>query len=236
MTIEALHLGKSFDELVVFRNLSLTFANTKVTVIFGPSGCGKTTLLNILSGTDTDFEGAVKGLETADLSYLFQEPRLLPWKTVEGNLEFVLRHRFEEQKRKTIIGHVLEVVDLVGFKTYYPDQLSGGMRQRAALARAYAYPGEILLMDEPFQALDLRLKLGLAKTFNKLWLEEPRTSVFVTHDIHEALILGDEIFILSERPASLRSVIRNDLPRADRHLDREEMIRLEKELYALCGL
>ncbi|TFG63300.1 MAG: ABC transporter ATP-binding protein [Spirochaetales bacterium] len=236
MPVEAKHLTKTFGDLVVFRDLSFSLPENKVTVLLGPSGCGKTTLLNIISGADRLFEGRLAGAEDHTMSYLFQEPRLLPWKTVRGNLEFVLRHKFSEARCAQVIEHMLELVGLSGFSNYYPDQLSGGMRQRAALARAYAFPGDLILMDEPFQALDLRLKLGLVKTFNRLWVEEPRTAVFVTHDIHEAILLGDVIIVLSDRPASIRRHFSNGVPRSERSLESDEILRLEKDLYTECSL
>ncbi len=134
-------------------------------------------------------------------------------------------------QRKGRIERFLGVVDLLAFRDSYPHELSGGMRQRVAIARAFAFPGQVLLMDEPFQALDLGLKLFLVSQFQALWLAEPRPALFVTHDLHEALVLGDEILVFSARPASLRQVLENRVPRADRTLRNPELLALERELY-----
>jgi NitT/TauT family transport system ATP-binding protein len=234
MSVRILDISKSFGDLEVFSGLSLDLTENAVTAVLGPSGCGKTTLLNLIGGILAPDSGSITGMEDKVLSYLFQEPRLIPWKTVEGNLDFVLKPVIPpEAERKALIRETLATVDLLPFRSYLPGALSGGMRQRVGIARAFAYPSNMILMDEPFQALDLSLRLSLAEVFNTLWLKESRTAVFVTHDIHEALMLGDDIVVLSIRPARIERVFRNPLARAERRLDRDEILGLEKELYAL---
>jgi NitT/TauT family transport system ATP-binding protein len=225
-------LAKSFGDVAVFRDLSLRLSSEGITAILGPSGCGKTTLLHVVAGLLRPDAGEVTGLAGKRVSYLFQEPRLLPWKTVWGNLELVLHHVAEPAERRARIERFLAMVDLEGSRESYPHELSGGMRQRAAIARAFAYPGDVLLMDEPFQALDLSLKLSLLRQFESLWLAEPRPAVFVTHDIHEALVLGDEILVFSPRPATLRCSLRNSVARPERTLRNPDLLALERELYA----
>jgi NitT/TauT family transport system ATP-binding protein len=204
-----------------------------ITAVLGPSGCGKTTLLNILSGVLDPDAGRIEGLEEKRISYLFQEPRLLPWKTVFQNVEFVLLDILPPLERKQRVDHTLDLVGLADFSGYYPEELSGGMKQRLAMARAFAYPADLILMDEPFQALDLRLKIGLAKSFNAAWLQVDRTAIFVTHDIHEALMLGDEIIVFSQAPTTVRAVLANPVPRKDRSLQHDTILDLERKLYAL---
>lgn len=224
-------LTKSFGELEVFRDLAIRISSEGITAMLGPSGCGKTTLLHVIAGLLAPDRGEVRGLEGRRVSYLFQEPRLLPWKTVWDNLELVLLDQMDAPERRARIERFLTVVDLLAFRDSYPHELSGGMRQRVAIARAFAFPGEVLLMDEPFQALDLGLKLSLVNQFQALWLAEPRPALFVTHDLHEALVLGDEILVFSARPASLRRTVVNRIPRSERTLHNPELLALERELY-----
>lgn len=224
-------LTKGFDDLVVFENLSLEVPLNKVTALLGPSGCGKTTLLNILSGTMTADAGRVTGLEGRKVSYLFQEARLLPWKTVRANLDLVLKSCFPVEKRAAVIEDTLKAVGLEEFAEYYPHSLSGGMRQRAAMARAFAYPGEVLLMDEPFQALDLGRKISLVRDFDGLWRRDTRTGIFVTHDVHEAIMLGDHLVVFSDRPAEVLDVIENTVPHNERSLHHKDILRIEKRVY-----
>ncbi len=231
--IHIVDVGKSFGDLRVLDSLSMDIFEDRVTVILGPSGCGKTTLLNIISGTDRDYTGEIRGLDDKVISYLFQEPRLLPWKTVRGNLEFVLKGAVPEDERHAAIDGHLEMVELSDFGGYYPDQLSGGMKQRVAVARAFAYPSEILLMDEPFQALDLALKLNLLDAFLKLWEKSRRTALFVTHDIQEAILLGERIYVLSDRPAKPLACISLDVPHRERSLEDPRLLRIEQDLYRL---
>ena len=222
-----------FGGLPVLDNLDIEIPEGKVTVLLGPSGCGKTTILNVISGSIAPLRGSVSGRDGRRVGYLFQEPRLLPWKTVEENLGFVLEALSGAVDSAAVIRHALRMVELEEFRDYYPHELSGGMKQRVAIARAFVYPADIILMDEPFQALDLKLKASLAGYFTALWEEEPRTGVYVTHDLHEALLLGDSIHILSERPASTRAVLSIPVPRPERRLDDERLLSLEKRLYSM---
>jgi len=243
MGIEIRSLAKSYGDLVVFEELSLDLEEGSVSAILGPSGCGKSTLLNILSGVVSAEVGTVSGLSGRRISYLFQEPRLLPWRTVEGNLDFVLQDSYGKANReeasvpkRELTGRLLDLVGLTEFKGYYPDTLSGGMRQRVAIARAFAFPAEVLLMDEPFQALDLSLKVSLMGAFESLWRQDRRTVLFVTHDVQEALLLGDAIAVLSARPACIVGSLRNDIPHGERSLRDGRLLDLERELYALLGV
>ena len=227
--IEALR--KSFGDLQLFDGLSLEFPAGEVSVLLGPSGCGKTTLLNILAGIEEPDGGTIEGVRERRISYLFQEPRLIPWRTIQQNLEFVLYSVTEAPERRLRAETLLARVGLADFAGSYPDELSGGMRQRVVIARAFAYPGEILLMDEPLQALDLARKLDLAGWFLDLWAESRPTTLFVTHDIQEALVLGDTITILSSPPAILLERVSNPLLPGDRRLEDSRLMELEATLY-----
>ena len=227
------NLSKSFCNLTVFEDFSLKLPEKKITCILGPSGCGKTTLLNMVAGILKPDDGQFKGFEEKNISYLFQEPRLLKWKTVWENIEFVLKDSYTKEKRQEIISKYLELVDLTDFKDYYPDKLSGGMLQRVAIARAFVYSSDILIMDEPFKALDMKLKILLMDSFMKLWLNDLRTVIFVTHDIEEAIYLGDEIFVLSGLPSKIKKKFTNDIPRKERSLKDKRNFEIESELYKL---
>ena len=226
-------VSKAFGDLVVLSGLSIRVPEHRITSVLGPSGCGKTTLLNVIAGTVAPDSGCVEGMGGAGVSYLFQEPRLLPWKSVSGNVDFVLRDRMTAAERKEAVGSVLALVGLHEFRASRPAQLSGGMKQRAAMARAFAYPSEVLLMDEPFRALDLPLKLALMRAFVALWERDRRTVLFVTHDIQEALFLGDDILVLSPRPATVRDHVANPITRQERSFQSPAMLALERDLYAL---
>ena len=182
------HVTKRYGDRLALDDLSLELEEGRITAILGESGAGKTTLLNILAGL-ISCEGTVEGRK--DFSYLFQSPKLLPNRTAEENLRFVLPKGSWGK-----IGAMLEKVGLKGREKSYPQQLSGGERQRVAIARAFLYPHEILLMDEPFSSLDLSLKRTLIALVFDLWRERRQTIVFVTHDVHEAAMLAHRAVVL----------------------------------------
>lgn len=222
------------ETVSIFKDFSMELPSARVSVILGPSGCGKTTLLNLISDLLEPQAGSIERNGNGNISVLFQEPRLLPWRSVRRNIEIVLNNQLGQAGSARATEHYLKLVGLGDYMDYYPADLSGGMRQRAAIARAFAYPADTILMDEPFQALDLGLKISLTNLFTKLWVEDRRTSIFVTHDINEAILLGDEIFVLSaERPVRVVEHLTNPQPHAERSLDCEHSIEIEKRLYKL---
>ena len=237
--IRLMNVQKRFGDLLLFDDLNLSVPEGKVSVILGPSGCGKTSLLNMLAGILSPDSGSIEGTGSRRISYLFQEPRLIPWRSIRGNLEFVLQGSDGLTEGAEVRKRAEEALARVGMQDFadaYPAELSGGMRQRAVIARAFAYPGEILLMDEPLQALDLARKLDLVEWFLSLWAETSPTTVFVTHDIQEAMILGDNISVFSAPPARIIKEIENPLAPSERSLDDPRLMSVEAELYrAILG-
>jgi NitT/TauT family transport system ATP-binding protein len=161
---------------------------------------------------------------------MFQEPRLLPWKTVKQNIDLVIRDLYPKQLREEKIAKYLDMVELSDFGDYWPDNLSGGMKQRVGIARAFIYPSQILLMDEPFKGLDLQLKIALLDSFRALWEKDKRSVIFVTHDPDEALYIADEVFVLTELPAKVRKAFTIDLPREQRRYGEKRYTGLEEIL------
>ncbi|RKX92302.1 MAG: ABC transporter ATP-binding protein [Spirochaetes bacterium] len=220
-----------YGKLLIFKSLSVHFETDTVTAVLGPSGCGKTSLLNLVSGSIQPDTGQVKIKDDKRISYIFQEPRLLPWKTVGENINFVLKHVFNKTEREKIINHYLSLVKMGDFKNFYPNELSGGMKQRTSIVRAFAFPSDILLMDEPFQALDLDLKYSLIEVFRNLWNKDHRTTIFVTHNISEALLLGNRIIVMGNAPDGIRETFPNPLREKSRFPGSSELLTLESELY-----
>ena len=185
-------ISKQYNNEMILENFSMKFIKNKITVLLGPSGCGKTTLLNIISGIDKNYSGEVL-LNVKEVSYIFQEYRLIPWLTVYENVDFVLKSYMEKDERNKVIIKYLKLVNLYEHKNKYPGELSGGMQRRVAIARAFAYKSELLLMDEPFVGLDKDLKQKIIKEFLQLWKYDKRTIILVTHDMDEANSMGDDI-------------------------------------------
>lgn len=233
MAIEIRRLGKSYGGLTVFRDLDIDVEESGVTALLGPSGCGKTTLLDIIAGATRPDSGRISGIEGRRVGYVFQDPRLLPWKTVAANIEFVLRELYDPAERRRHSERWIDLVGLSAFSRYYPSELSGGMRQRVGIARAFAYPSSILLLDEPFQGLDLGLRLGLARLFDEVWRADRRTTLFVTHEINEALLLADRLYVLSALPARVSGHFEINVPHGSRSLAGEELVEIERSLYSL---
>ena len=224
MALKIENLHKSFNEVKLFDNFNIEIKENTITCILGPSGCGKTTLLNMISGSEPNNSGIFNGFNDKILSYIFQEPRLVPWKTVKENISFVLKKADSE-----LISKYIRLVNLDEFADYYPNKLSGGMKQRVALARAFAYPSDLILMDEPLKALDIKLKLNLINSFRKIWQFDKRTVIFVTHDIDEALLLGNDVYIFSKAPVSIKQKFSIDIK--DRNLTNPEIIKLKNDIW-----
>jgi len=233
MTYSLREISKSYGILRVLEGFSLDFPTGKVTVVLGPSGCGKTTLLNILSGLLPADAGERSGFDGARFSYVFQEPRLIPSFSALRNVELVLRAALPPGERHERALRFLSAVGLRDARNLKPSQLSGGMRQRTALARAFAYPADLLLMDEPFQSVDLKTRIGLMDAFLELQAEDPRTVVFVTHEVREALYLGDAVVVLSDKPARLLDRKELTLPRDRRRYGSPDLSEVEAALYRL---
>lgn len=229
MKLQINNLFKSYKD-PVFKDFSISFPENAITCILGPSGCGKTTLLNIIGNIIPPDSGTLNGFRDKQLSYVFQDPRLLPWKTVRENIEFVLDKNLNAPERKKQAEQLIKQVELEGFSCYYPAQLSGGMRQRVSIARAFAVPSDIILMDEPLKGLDAVLKQNLIKWFLPIWKADRRTVIFVTHDVDEALLLGDKIVVLSKTPARILTQVTLDIPAGTRNLESEVFKNKKQEL------
>lgn len=195
--IRFINAYKSYGDKIIFKDLNLNFEKNKITAILAPSGYGKTTLLNIIAGLDKLDSGNFI-MKSQSISYMFQEDRLLPWLTVYENIAFVLKSNTFKYEMENIIDKYLELVKLKEYKDYTLDKLSGGMKRRVALARAFAYKSEVLIMDEPFKGIDLALKKEIISIFLKLWEKDKKTGIVVTHDINESKLLAHNTYFLEE--------------------------------------
>ena len=205
-------LRKVFGQLIAIDGVSLDIAPGEFFMIVGPSGCGKTTLLRILAGLESVTSGAIE-IETPSShrpvnSMIFQGDSIFPWMTVWDNAAYGLKmRRAPSATVKEVVGHYLACTGLTRFAKYYPHQLSGGMRQRVSIARAFANDPEILLMDEPFSALDAQNKLLLQEELLHIWEEHKKTVVFITHSVDEAVFLGDRIMVMTAQPGKVKTFV-----------------------------
>lgn len=238
--IECRQAGKVFDtpkgEREVVRDLNFTAKENEFLVLFGPGQCGKTTIINMIAG----FEPATKGSITAlgekidrpDVSrgVVFQSISLFPWMTVMGNVEYGLKIAgVKKEERRKRAQKYIDLVGLQGFEASYPAQLSGGMRQRVGIARAYCNEPRVMLMDEPFGALDAQTRYLMQEELQRIWSAEKRTIIFVTNNIEEALYLADRMIVLTSCPATVKKEYVIDLPRP-RSLVSEKFLALRKEI------
>jgi NitT/TauT family transport system ATP-binding protein len=195
--------GRARASLLALDNVSLDVRRGEFVCLVGASGCGKSTLLSLVAGLDPVTSGAIDS-GAHPVSLMFQEPALFPWLTVAGNIELALRIRgFTRTQRRARAQELLDVVRLSGFGGRRPHELSGGMRQRVALARALAQDADVLLMDEPFGALDAMTRDLLHDELERIWRERSLTVLFVTHNVREAVRLGDRVVLLSSRPGRI---------------------------------
>jgi NitT/TauT family transport system ATP-binding protein len=244
--VEVRGVHKSFSrqrgggELKVLNDVSFSLDAGTFICLVGPSGCGKSTLLRIIDGLIPPDSGEVliggKRVRepSLDRGFVFQQFNLLPWRTVLGNVEFGLENKgIRKQERRRRALEVIKLVDLEGFETYYPSQLSGGMQQRVGLARAIAVEPAILLMDEPFGSVDDQTRMLLQNELLKIWEQAQKTVIFVTHDIEEALYLGDKIVVMRARPSRITRVLEVPFgrPRTDDLRGAPEMGHLKQEIW-----
>ncbi|MDD4755952.1 MAG: ATP-binding cassette domain-containing protein [Prolixibacteraceae bacterium] len=230
MGLEVKDLNKGYNGIDLYRDFSLSFPEGTITCILGPSGCGKTTLLNIIGRITSPDSGKLTGFEGKRFSYIFQEARLLPWKSVQGNIEFVMSRELTAHERHEQASGFIRLVDLEGFAGYYPSQLSGGMRQRVSIARAFACNSDIILMDEPLKGLDLPLKQSMIKWFSQIWKADRRTVIFVTHDVDEALLLGKEVVVFSRPPVRIVTHVKIEELTENRFLENDRFKKLKQIL------
>jgi len=227
--------GTNGNGLLALDNIDLDIAPGEFTCIVGGSGCGKTTLLRIIAGLERQYSGSVllganritgPGL---DRGLVFQEHRLLPWLTVAENVKFGISE-LPAAERNARVAQYIELVGLHGFEQSYPHQLSGGMAQRVAIARALVSHPQLLLLDEPFGALDALTRIRMQHELLRIWQAQQTTMILVTHDIDEAIFLADRIVIMSARPGSIKRIIRVDMPRP-RDRSSYEITLLRKSIY-----
>lgn len=216
--------------------LDLSVEENEFLVLFGPGQCGKSTIINCLAGLEKATEGEMllngRQMEGAgpDRGVVYQTINLFPWLTVMGNVEFGLKQQgVDKQERREKAMHYIRLVGLEGFEHSYPNQLSGGMKQRVGIARAYCIEPAVLLMDEPFGHLDAQTRYMMQEEITRIWELEKRTVIFVTNNIEEAVYLADRIIVLSEKPARVKAEYHIELARPRDYTD-PEFLRLRKEI------
>ena len=221
-------------EVPALKNINFTISDEEFVVLVGPSGCGKSTLLNIVGGLlspttgSVYFEGDNLGDKPPTLGIVFQEIALFPWRTVYENVVYGLQERKlskAEQKEKG--QYYIDMVGLTGFENAYPKQLSGGMKERAGIARALAIEPDLLLMDEPFSALDAQTRTIMQEELLTIWNRTKLSTLYVTHNIQEAVYLADRVIVLSRHPGQIKEIIQIDLPKNGRN-DEEHREKFEQ--------
>ncbi len=229
-------------EISVLKNVSLDIHAGKFVMILGPSGCGKSTLLRMIAGLDSTTDGIIQVGDrivtkpSVDTGMVFQESRLFPWLKTTDNIRYGIagknRKEWSKEEQDKKIRELIELVGLEGFEKAWPWQLSGGMQQRASIARALINNPSVLLLDEPFGALDALNRINMQIEVLRIWEQEKKTMIMVTHDIDEAIFLGSRIVVMSDKPGVVKDVIDVDLPRP-RDRTSAEFALLRKRIYEL---
>lgn len=203
------NINKKFNEKIIFKDFDINFYKNEVNCIIGKSGCGKSTLLNIISGIIPNDSENFETIEKYGVSYIFQDDRLIDWLTVGENIKLIVKKLYNKKKLDELCDKYLDLVGIKEYKNYYPQMLSGGLRQRVNIARAFIYPSKVVIMDEPFKSIDVINKEIIMNNFKKILEKEKRTVLFVTHDIDEALLLSDKIYVLGNSPVEIKKVLIN---------------------------
>ncbi|MGI6285922.1 ABC transporter ATP-binding protein [Neomoorella humiferrea] len=234
--VEVRNLTKRFDDLLVLNDISFNVYQGEFLCIVGPTGCGKTTFLNVLcklipaTAGEILIDGEPANPRKHNLAFVFQEPSTMPWKTVEQNIRFGLEvKKLPEEEIKKRVERMLELVGLKDFRHYYPRQLSASMDQRVVIARAFAMNPDLLLMDEPYGQLDIKLRYYLEDEVIRIWRELKSTVIFVTHNIEEAVYVAERILVLTPKPTTIKAEIKVDLPRPRNFAD-PEFVRIREQV------
>lgn len=213
-------ISKKFNDFIALEKVNFEVVEGEFVCLLGPSGCGKTTLLRLAAGLDSPTEGEIflDGKKiigvNRECGFVFQEYVLFPWRTVRGNIEFGPEVKgMPKEERKRISEYYIDLVGLRGFENHYPHELSGGMKQRVGIARAYANNPKLLLMDEPFGALDAQTRNLMQGELLRIWEKEHISALFVTHSVDEAVFLADRIIVMSARPGTVKEIFNVALPR-----------------------
>ena len=233
------NLTKQFGDVLVLDDINFTVGEGEFLCIVGPTGCGKTTFLNLLSKLlpstkgDIFIDGEVADPKKHNISFVFQEPSCLPWLTVRQNVAFGMEiKKVPEEEAKIRLDKTMKLVGLEDCADLYPNQISSSMEQRIAVARAFAVNPDLLLMDEPYGQLDVKLRYYLEDELIRIWMEFKNTVIFVTHNIEEAVYLAERVLILSAKPTTVKSEIKVDLPRPRNPVD-QSFIDVRKQVTEL---
>ncbi|MFH1138515.1 MAG: ABC transporter ATP-binding protein [Pseudomonadota bacterium] len=234
--IEVKNLTKRFGDLVVLNNINFNVPEGEFLAIVGPTGCGKTTFLNCLSKLmpssegDIFIDGEVANPRKHNISFVFQEPTCMPWRTVKENVAYGMEvKKFPKDQLNKKLDTILNLVGLADTANLYPNQVSASMMQRIAVARAFAVNPDLLLMDEPYGQLDVKLRYYLEDELVKLWKTLKSTVIFVTHNIEEAVYVAERILVLSNKPTNIKAEVQVDLPRP-RNLISPEFVEIRKHV------
>jgi ABC-type nitrate/sulfonate/bicarbonate transport system ATPase subunit len=237
--IEVKDLTKRFGELLVLDKINFTVAEGEFLAIVGPTGCGKTTFLNCLSKLISTTEGnifidgKVADPRTHNISFVFQEPTCLPWRTVRENVAYGMEiKRFPKDRVNERVDYLLDLVGLRSTANLYPNQVSASMVQRITVARGFAVDPDLLLMDEPYGQLDIKLRYYLEDELIRIWQTLGNTIIFVTHNIEEAVYLAERVLVLSNKPTHIKAEVKVDLPRPRNPID-PKFIAIRKEVTEL---
>jgi sulfonate transport system ATP-binding protein len=237
--IEVKGLTKSFGELLVLDDISFNVAEGEFLSIVGPTGCGKTTFLNALSKLipttkgNIFIDGEEANPKKHNISFVFQEPTCMPWRTVRDNVAYGMEVKgFPKEKLEQRLKKILDMVGLTSTAHLYPNQVSASMEQRIAVARAFAVDPDLLLMDEPYGQLDVKLRYYLEDELVRLWKELKATVIFVTHNIEEAVYVAERILVLSNKPTKIKAEVKVDLPRPRSLID-PKFVEIRKQVTEL---
>ena len=232
--VDVIDLNKNFGELEVLKNASFKIRKGEFVCVVGPTGCGKTTFLNLLTklieptSGEILIDGTPANPKEHNLAFVFQEPSCFPWLTVEENISFAMEIKnFSPEKIKDNVNKILELMGLSDFRKSYPSQLSVSSEQKVVIGRAFALEPDLLLMDEPYAQMDIKMRFFLEDEVIRIWKQLGTTVVFITHNIEEAVYLAERVLILSQKPASIKEEVIVDLPRP-RDVSSPEFVEIRK--------